>query len=504
VRFNLIEAPWIPVRLKDGRLMEWGLAMTLDRAREIAALEDPSPLVVAALHRFLLAVLYRALQGPCDRNQARALFKDGWPPQAITAYLDRWRDRFWLFHPTHPFGQIPSFEPVSWKPWTVLAAEHNADNAKVLFDHLDIQDPGSLPEAKAARLLLATLTFSVSCGKSELAHTGTAPSATAAMVLPQGRDLADTLLFALVPQLPEILTRDRPIWERDPEIVASLKTGITRVPDGLADRYTWRTRSIRFAESPDGVARLAFASGVGCTENEQIDPMLGYRFDEKLKKRLPVILKERGVWRDFDSLLPDGGIHAPASLEHAVELARRDRSRFPKSLWVLGQSNNKAKIEYWRMERFVLPGALAEDRELRSFIHALLEKAEKANHALWSTCSLYARNLLARGGRAPDPKDIRAFTESMTPLPLFWAEMEAQFHRILGELTDSDQCERLQASWLEALARALVGAWEHHRTTVSGGDAWALRALAKAEGPLRKHHKELQAMIHEFNPVEVP
>ena len=61
-RFNLIDEKWIPVRFLDGSRDELGIRDTLLRAKEIAAIEDSSPLVVTALHRFLLAVLYRALE----------------------------------------------------------------------------------------------------------------------------------------------------------------------------------------------------------------------------------------------------------------------------------------------------------------------------------------------------------------------------------------------------------------------------------------------------------
>lgn len=183
-RFNLIDEKWIPVRYRNGERDELGIRDTLLRAKEIATIEDASPLVVAALHRFLLAVLYRALEGPTDIDQAKALFRDGLPGEKIVAYLEKWRGRFWLLDEEYPFGQIPTFEPKTWRAWTVLAAEHNADNAKVLFDHVDVEAPGTVSTAEAARWILATQTFSVSCGKSELSHTGTAPSATAAMVLP--------------------------------------------------------------------------------------------------------------------------------------------------------------------------------------------------------------------------------------------------------------------------------------------------------------------------------
>ena len=267
---------WIPVRFPDGTHDELGVRYTLLRSSEIAAIEAPSPLVVAALHRFLLAVLYRALEGPTDIDQAKALFKAGLPRGKINAYLDKWRNRFWLFDEKYPFGQIPTFEPQTWRAWTVLAAEHNADNAKVLFDHVDIDTPGTISEAAATRWILATQTFAVSCGKSELSHTGTAPSATAAMVLPIGCDLQDTLLLSLVNQNREVAGHDLPLWERPAESVESLKGGFERAASGFADRYTWRIRSIRLEANDAGrIGKLAFASGVRHSSEGQIDPMLG-------------------------------------------------------------------------------------------------------------------------------------------------------------------------------------------------------------------------------------
>ena len=319
-RFNLIDEKWIPVRFPDGTHDELGIRDTLLRAKEIAAIEDSSPLVVAALHRFLLAVLYRALEGPTDIDQAKALFKEGLPSEKITAYLGKWRDRFWLFDEKYPFGQIPTFEPNTWRAWTALAAEHNADNAKVLFDHVDVEAPGTITGAAAARWILATQTFSVSCGKSELSHTGTAPSATAVMALPLGLDFQDTLLLSLVPQNRAVIAGDLPLWERNTESVASLKAGCERAASGLADRYTWRVRSVRLEENDSGlIGKLAFASGVGNTSAEQSDPMLGYRIDDT-RGKLPIQFRDRGLWRDFDSLLPDESHLAPQVIEHATVL----------------------------------------------------------------------------------------------------------------------------------------------------------------------------------------
>lgn len=503
-RFSLIDEPWIPVCYPDGRRAELGLRDTLLQAERIAEIQDASPLVAAALHRFLLAVLYRALEGPTDGQQAKAWFRDGWPPGKIDAYLERWRDRFWLFHARYPFGQIPDFEPKTWRAWTVLAAEHNADNAKVLFDHVDVNDAGSIAPAQAVRWLLATQTFSVSCGKSELAHTGTAPSATAVMALPLGRSLADTLMFLLVPQNRCVLAGDIPLWEREPESLAALKSGCERAVSGHADRYTWRIRSIRLqAEADLSVAKLAFASGVGPLAEQQSDPMLGYRVDEK-KGRLPVIFRERGFWRDFDSLLPNASGDAPQVVGHAIDLGRSAPERFPTTVLVAGQSNDKAKIEYWRMERFELPLALKGNHAVHADIRALLAEAEKTQTALWLGCKSFARDMLSRGDREPAGKDVSNFVRQMPVTDSYWSALESHFHQILREYTEERDPEDIYLMWLRCVLDALCAAWNAYASGVAGGDAWAIRALARAERPVLRGIGLLKQEILKYEPEKEP
>src|SRR5208282_1654693 len=123
-RYSLIDEKWIPVRFPDGSRDELGVSETLLRAKDIAAIEDSSPLVVAALHRFLLAVLYRALDGPPDIEQAKQLFREVLPDDTVTAYLEKWRPRFWLFDEKYPFYQVPNYEPKDkngkkqWRAWS--------------------------------------------------------------------------------------------------------------------------------------------------------------------------------------------------------------------------------------------------------------------------------------------------------------------------------------------------------------------------------------------------
>lgn len=506
-RFNLLDEKWIPVRFPNGARDELGISDALLRSQEIAVIEDPSPLVVAALHRLLLAVLYRALEGPTDIDQAKALFRDGLPNDRITAYLGKWRDRFWLFDDKYPFYQVPDYEPrevkgeKQWKPWTVLAAEHNGDNSKVLFDHVVSTAAGDIPTCTAARLLIACQSFALGGGNSDFRYTKSGPSATALMALPLGRNLHDTLLLSLVPENREVLMADLPLWERDPDTSAMLREGMERSAAGWVDLYTWRSRSIKLGLAGEGltIAVLTFASGVGLLHGDTVDPMLGYRVDEK-RGKLPVQFGDRGLWRDFDSLLPDESRLAPRTIENAANIARTFPDRAPRSVLVLGQANDKAKIEYWRMERFSLPMSFAGNRLVRSEIRRLLEDAESGDGQLRAACESFARNLLSRGDRAPARSDIKEFARQSPASPWYWSILESRFHDALREITLDQDSDEVRRRWLLRVRSTLSEAWERQRAAVFTGDAWAMRALAKAERPVLRKLKQVNDEILSLTP----
>ncbi|MEO8032058.1 MAG: type I-E CRISPR-associated protein Cse1/CasA [Gemmatimonadota bacterium] len=507
-QFNLLDEPWIPVRFVDGQRKELGIRDVFLRSKDVSAIEDPSPLVVAALHRLLLAILYRALEGPTEIAQAKALFRDGIPAPRIEEYLGKWSARFWLFDEKYPFYQVAGYVPREkkgqreWKAWPVLAAEHNADNAKVLFDHVEIAAAGSIPSRVAAKWLIACQTFALGGGNSDFGYTKGAPSATSVMALPLGIHLHDTLLIALVPENREVLAKDRPIWEQEPISIASLESGRARPPLGIADLYTWLTRSIKL--NPEGVganvSELAFASGVACISEGVIDPMLSYRIDEA-KGKLPLRFGERGLWRQFDSLLPDASDLAPRVISHAAALTRESSERAARSVMVLGQANDKAKIEYWRMERFALPGGLGGDRNIRQEIRTLLADAEDAQHSLWAACRSFARDLLGRGERDPAPKDVISFMEQMSVNRSYWSILESRFHEVLRNYTVHRDSEDIQWDWLKSVRDAISTAWEQHRVSVATGDAWSIRALVKAEGFVVRELRDLNARIEKLAPA---
>lgn len=501
-RFNLIDEKWIPVRLLDGRREELGISDTLLKSSEIAAIEDPSPLVVAALHRFLLAVLYRALEGPTDIDEAKSLFREGLPGEKISAYLEKWRDRFWLFDEKYPFGQNQNVPKDEFEPWTKLTAEYNATSNKVLFDHTDTKNPGAREPKECARWLLSTMSFSISGGRGYYPS----PSPNAMMCIPQGRNFQETLCYSLVPyQNRDVMHGDSALWERE---LKMLPLSIPKkVESGYADLYTWQSRMILLEELSSGsVTTMRFVAGQGFdNSSNNPDPMQPYKTD-KTKGKLPVQFREdRGTWRDFDSLLPDDTDLAPLTIQNALRLSGKKVDLMPKSVLVLGLRYEppSANVDFWRMERFSLPTALAGEHEIRVEIKKLLTEAEDTQKSLWAACSSFARDLLSRGDRKPDDKDIKKFVKQMPVNSWYWSTLEARFHGILNEYTLNCDSEDIRYRWLSSVRDTLRSAWEQHCASVSAGDAWAIRAIWKADGLIRRKLDELTVEIKKLEPQEV-
>src|SRR5208337_2892458 len=96
---------------------------------------DPSPLVLIALHRLLLAILHRNF-GPESLEVWKKLWQRGrWDEKPLSDYFNRWRHRFDLFDSERPFYQVARMEDANKHPVHLLALEASAGNNPTLFDH---------------------------------------------------------------------------------------------------------------------------------------------------------------------------------------------------------------------------------------------------------------------------------------------------------------------------------------------------------------------------------
>ena len=497
--FNLLDESWIPVIAEDGERKKAGLLDIFRHADALRAVEHPSPLATAALHRLLLAILYRALT-PESVGDVAAWFDDGWPLKLITGYLETWRERLYLFHETHPFWQTPEYDAREKKPWAVLAAEHNAsssEGAKILNDYpCQWRGVNARPEDMACRITAAQ-TFALPGGRGYCP----APSSAALLAFSLGSNLRETLLLNLPPQEAGVAAQDRPVWEREPETKRILQRSPRRVPAGYADLYTWNSRAVHLHPEADGtVAYVGFKPGIAL-ERENVpvfhDPMAAYR-----DNGLPMEPNRRGLWRDFDALLPlpprtrgDDKRRAPLVLVHAEALCRL-LARRPENLSVMacGQVNDKAKIEFWRMECFALPAAFfAESPDLRTIVKELLDLAQIWQRWLHNACVLFTIECIVRNdGRQPDARDVRKAVERMPCMAVYWNHLEHSFRRRI-ENGFADSPEHVERAWLGEIRDALALAWKAQTEAAGHGNVRTIRAMVKAGGTIGKALKELSS-----------
>lgn len=267
VSFNLIDEPWILVVRSDGSLGTCSIREVLLSAHEIAEITGELPTQVPPIIRLLLAVLARALEGPADLDEWEELWKEPrLPAERIDAYLDRWRERFDLFHPVHPFMQVP-LDPEDRKKakTAALLLPHlpSGNNVPLFYPQLDDRPPKLTP-AEAARWLLHCHAWDTAAIKTGRTHDPAAKAGkttgnpvgtlgNTGVLVPLGHTLRETLLLNLAARQ-EPQDEDLPVWERPPLDV----TWSVRAPAGVADLFTWASRRVTLipAVQPSGEASV--------------------------------------------------------------------------------------------------------------------------------------------------------------------------------------------------------------------------------------------------------
>lgn len=514
--FNLITEPWIPVHTladhhEDEAVKLVSLEDALLNAGAFLRIEDPSPLVTAALHRLLLAVLHRALEGPERSSEAVGWFRDGFPVDQVRGYLARWHHRFDLFDEEAPFYQLPRLPLEGFTDhWTRLTAERGSGNTSFLFnDALRQRAPeptDAITPDEAARRLLEHQTFALGgLIKRFITSSPAAPVANAALVIAQGENLLETLCLNLVPYVQSARALDSPIWERAPLAVKDLETGASAPVRGPTDRYTWFSRSVRLEpETEDGrtvVRFIAYAAGINPAGDAGRDPMVAYVKDKEENLRSLGFREGRGLWRDFQALVPrrnsrDGVVPNVGVLEHAVGLLRARTGRYdtPVRTAVLGLANDKAKLKLYRAETHALPPAALSDFDLYAFVRARLDDAEDTGRALNSAARALAAHLLAAGERQPHKDDVTRLCASLPHAAHYWTTLERAFPTLLNDLpADADALEArhqvLAGGWDAILVKTARRAFDK-AALGAGDDARALRAVESARGLLERNLAE--------------
>lgn len=498
--FNLLDEPWLPVRLVDERIEELGLLDVFRRSDRIVALAETAPPNLVAQYRLLLAILHRALtrafpQGWKDKDRAR-WYREDLPVEAVIDYLEHWRERFWLFHPECPFMQVAALAEAEetkdkCKPWTQIALASANGNTPVVFDHACDTTPAAISPSAAIGTLLGFLQFIPGGLVKTLRDSDKAGAlANTAAVIPVGANLAQTLALCLHGWRGG---DDLPAWERAPLTVSELR-GDPVLATGPNDRYTRQSRAVLLLREPGGSIRwLHFAAGFALGEDANAqDPMASFRTGSNGLVRLS-FSEGRALWRDLPTLVPNpAGTSQPAAvLSHAIALHRQLNpfESVHQPLLMAGLASDQAKLLRWRSESIALPVALLEDEEKTRYLRELVEKAE----AVFGEIRKLAARMLAETLPDPSSKDTykraRSVLESGPLIPGYYATAERTLPELLHLLGEGD-FDRATELWHAALRRSALTAWEHASIGL-GRSSRALRADAKFlprfHGLLNKH-----------------
>jgi len=501
---NLLETPWLPVRMQDGRVMEVGLLELFERASEIEGLAETSPPNLVALYRLLLAITHRALTRSLgiwtDRDRAR-WYREGLPTAALLDYLIHWRERFWLFHAEHPFMQVAALAEAEetrdrLKPWTQIALESASGNTPVVFDHAVDTDPKRTSSTTALRCMLGFLQFTPG-GLVKVFRSAdkAGPLANTAAVVPMGATLTQTITLGLHPATGD--SDDLPAWERVPPDVAGLRAEPI-LAHGTCDRYTRLSRAVMLIpevpDAPESIRWVRFSAGMGLADDPNApDPMASYRAGSTGLVRVS-FYEGRAVWRDLGALLPDStGAHAqPAAILSWASNLHDARGEWGANVPVLvaGLCSDQAKLLRWRSERYALPASALRSEDVAAAVRTELKRADDLYYLLRGA----AGEMLAKTMPDPSSKDTRSRARSMLdagPFPsAYFSRAEYGLPGVLHSVAAGD-LDSAHVQWSAALLRASQSAWDAARSML-GQSAAALRAEASAHDKFQSAIKDVR------------
>lgn len=488
--FNLLDESWIPVRRQDGAVLDISLSEAILHAEDYTALAETSPPNLIALYRLLLAVLHRALtthHGPWkDADRAR-WFRQGLPREPIRAYLEQWRDRFWLLHPEDPFMQMALLATATetrdkLKPWSQISLESANGNAPVVFDHSLDTRPRPIPWTQALRMLLGYCQFTPGGLVKVFRDSDKAgPLANTAAVLPTGQSVEKTLLLALHPF--NSRSEDLPAWEKPTPVQAQVETAPT-LATGPNDRYTRQTRAVLLLWEPDSclITNIRFGAGLALGDDPNSpDPLAAYRINKDGTAIRITYTEGRAIWRDLPSLLPDSARRSdipPTVLDWAANL-HDVLGEYDAEIPLLsaGLASDKAKLLRWRVDQIALPPAVLLDAGAAAELRSQVRRAEETYTRLRGFCADMAALIL------PDPthKETRAKARTMIDQgpasAVFFSTLERILPRLMRQIASTD-FEVAGEEWSATLAAAAKNAWGAVCRTLGDTPA-ALRAEAK-------------------------
>ena len=401
--YSVLEAPVIPVLMKDGARTVVGIRDAFLLAHDIRDIQEITPLERYAILRMLIAFAMDMLH-PKDSYARRDLWdQKKFDAVAFDRYVDLCEEdgpRFDLFDSNHPFLQSRYDETLDAKPTakkSVATLFHAlpSGNNHIFFDHR-LENTQAVSFAEAFRALCACYLFCIS-NKSGPGSINNTPSLYAVIV---GNNLFETLIINMLSEkeaLPVSYGTGTVPWRNGKKVIPR-----EEVPDvTLLQALTWMPRRITLIpEDHQTVREVYFQSGLNFRGNNRWkDPHVPY--SRKKENILFSTIKPefgRSIWRDVGSLLydhDDGKVRPPQvvrCLENILENDEKPEWIPIRTSGLIVSGGRTAKYEDWCEEELRLPAVLLYDYILANQFRADIEAVENVQKILYSNVKKYVDN----------------------------------------------------------------------------------------------------------------
>lgn len=349
MEFNLLDEPWIRVMTEDCTVVERSLMQVLLNSHRYQRLAGELPTQDVALLRLLLAILQTVFyrvdpEGEDDPIEDRAAAIRRWqalwnagrfPVQPIRTYLETWQDRFWLFHPEHPFYQVPAAAVGTKFKASKLNGELSESAHKMrLFPLRDGEEKETLSYAEAARWLVTLIGFDDSASTKKETGTGTGWLGDRVNVYAIGENLFETLMLNLVflKDGRYVWAENMPAWEQ-PTMTTAKKREIP-LPDNQAELLTLQSRRLILSREENRVTGFSSTGGDFFGKEGRVnafsEQMTLWRAGKTPKNAVPQFVPAsvdpwRQMWRDFEVILGRReDTHIPGVVAWLTELRRKN------------------------------------------------------------------------------------------------------------------------------------------------------------------------------------
>ena len=334
--FNLLDEAWIPVRLLDGTIADVGLLELLRRTTDIADLACELPTQSIAIQRLVLAVAYRVATPRDTRDWVRQ-WEDGAPTEQMIEYLERWRDRFYLFGGRFPFMQVADLRTAKDSVSGLEKLIADVPNGEQFFTTRHGRALACIPPSEAARWLVHAQAYDPSgirsgavgdsqvkggkgypIGPSWCGHLG--------LVWLKGKDLDETLVLNLIPAdaaglrgVESSTEWGACSWEAaEPENAVRgdyslLDPSGTPRDVSIPRLLTWHSRRISLVGDSSGVTGVVLAQGDKLAPQEMrlYEPQSLWRYSTPQSKKFKTDVymprkfeAGRALWRNLPGTLP--------------------------------------------------------------------------------------------------------------------------------------------------------------------------------------------------------